>query len=114
MIQHGAEFVLKMECQTPVLILDKDGIMIIVRKIIGNFTEIYIDFHYGYFIYAAAAIGLQCPEWLSKNRSYILDLVRDYANPSNQDPYFTITRNKDWFEGHSWASGLTVFGGIQK
>ena len=33
-------------------------------------------------------------------------LIRDYANPSDQDPYFPFTRSFDWFHGHSWAKGL--------
>lgn len=39
-----------------------------------------------------------------------MNLVRDYANPNKADPFFPVTRNKDWFDGHSWASGITVFG----
>jgi endo-1,3(4)-beta-glucanase len=35
--------------------------------------------------------------------------VRDFANPSRNDPYFTYTRNKDWFTWHSWAAGLFEF-----
>jgi endo-1,3(4)-beta-glucanase len=35
--------------------------------------------------------------------------VRDYANPSRNDPYFMFTRNKDWFTWHSWAAGLYEF-----
>ena len=33
-------------------------------------------------------------------------MLRDYANPSKDDPYFTVTRCKDWYSGHSWAMGL--------
>jgi len=38
-----------------------------------------------------------------------MSLVRDIANPSTQDPYFPITRHKDWWMGHSWAAGLFDF-----
>eukprot|EP01126_Amoeba_proteus_P041679 TRINITY_DN4493_c0_g1_i16.p1 TRINITY_DN4493_c0_g1~~TRINITY_DN4493_c0_g1_i16.p1 ORF type:complete len:221 (-),score=38.05 TRINITY_DN4493_c0_g1_i16:68-730(-) len=38
--------------------------------------------------------------------SRVMDLVRDIANPSEQDPFFPITRHKDWYTGHSWAQGL--------
>ena len=31
---------------------------------------------------------------------------RDIFNPSNEDPYFPIVRCRDWFAGHSWASGV--------
>jgi len=33
-------------------------------------------------------------------------LARDIGNPSSLDPYFTTARHKDWFAGHSWASGI--------
>jgi len=58
----------------------------------------------------AAVIGKEDKEWLHQRRNCIVDLVRDVANGSNSDPYFTITRCKDWFTGHSWASGLMEFG----
>jgi len=32
--------------------------------------------------------------------------ARDIGNPSTADPYFTIARCRDWFAGHSWASGI--------
>jgi len=33
-------------------------------------------------------------------------LCSDIINPSPRDPYFPITRCRDWFAGHSWASGI--------
>lgn len=63
-------------------------------------------FHYGYFILAAAMIGHMDPAWLSSNAPYINTLVRDIANPSPTDPYFPVSRNMDWYNGHSWAHGL--------
>jgi endo-1,3(4)-beta-glucanase len=33
-------------------------------------------------------------------------LVRDFANPIAEDPYFPFSRSFDWYMGHSWASGL--------
>jgi len=67
-------------------------------------------FHFGYFIYAAAVLGKSDKVWLNQRKDRILDLLRDFANPSKQDTYFPVTRNKDWFDGHSWASGLFGFG----
>jgi endo-1,3(4)-beta-glucanase len=67
-------------------------------------------FHYGYFVYASAVLGKGDWGWLQARKEKILALVRDYANPSSADPHFPITRNKDWFDGHSWASGLFGFG----
>ncbi|RYP52320.1 hypothetical protein DL768_002532 [Monosporascus sp. mg162] len=64
-------------------------------------------FHYGYFIYAAAIIGYLDPSWLTgANIDYVNSLVRDIANPSKEDKYFPISRNFDWYHGHSWAHGL--------
>ncbi|KAI1369964.1 glycoside hydrolase family 81 protein [Xylaria arbuscula] len=64
-------------------------------------------FHYGYFIYAAAIIGYLDPSWLTKeNVEYINTMVRDVANPSTADRYFPVSRNFDWYHGHSWAHGL--------
>ncbi|KAI0382143.1 glycoside hydrolase family 81 protein [Hypomontagnella monticulosa] len=64
-------------------------------------------FHYGYFIYAAAIIGYLDPSWLTKeNVDYVNTLVRDIANPSALDKHFPVSRNFDWYHGHSWAHGL--------
>ncbi|PQE33898.1 glycosyl hydrolase family 81 protein [Rutstroemia sp. NJR-2017a WRK4] len=63
-------------------------------------------FHYSYFVYAAALIGYLDPTWLATHKDYINTLVRDYANPSPLDPYFPVSRNFDWYHGHSWAHGL--------
>jgi endo-1,3(4)-beta-glucanase len=67
-------------------------------------------FHYGYHIYAAAVIGKEDPEWVQTYSGSVMDLVRDYANPSSLDPNFPVTRCKDWYDGNSWASGITIFG----
>jgi endo-1,3(4)-beta-glucanase len=67
-------------------------------------------FHYGYFLYAAAALGKGDKAWLEAKKAAITDLARDIANPSEKDASFTRFRNKDWFEGHSWAAGLFEFG----
>lgn len=63
-------------------------------------------FHYGYFIYAAAVIGHLDPSWLTQNKDFVNSLVRDIANPSTEDNYFPVSRNFDWYHGHSWAHGL--------
>lgn len=66
-------------------------------------------FHYGYHIYAAAAIAKTEPEWVKDRLGAVMSLVRDYASPS-ADSYFPHARHKDWYDGHSWASGLYPFG----
>jgi endoglucanase Acf2 len=36
----------------------------------------------------------------------IMLYIRDFANPFLDDPYFPPYRQKDWFLGSSWASGI--------
>jgi len=79
-------------------------------------------FHYGYFIYTAAVLARADPQWGDNNRGSIAALLRDIAAGLPQisgsmdtdlsaaqpagDPLFPTARHKDWFDGHSWASGL--------
>lgn len=71
-------------------------------------------FHYGYIIYAAAVIAKKKPELFTANGNQylnrILDLCRDIGNPSGSDPYFTLHRHKDWYDGNSWMNGLQAGG----
>jgi endo-1,3(4)-beta-glucanase len=67
-------------------------------------------FHYGYFLYAAAALGKGDGPWLASRRPALTALARDIANPSKADTQFTPFRMMDWFTGHSWATGLFLFG----
>ncbi|WP_437324966.1 glycosyl hydrolase [Sorangium sp. So ce381] len=66
-------------------------------------------FHYGYFLYAAAVLAKSDEAWREEYGDKALWLVRDIANPSAKDKFFTPFRNMDWFRGHSWASGLFPF-----
>jgi endo-1,3(4)-beta-glucanase len=61
-------------------------------------------FHYGYFIYAIAVVLKEYPNHPLKEKGKLL--IRDIANWYGSDPYFPVSRHKDWFEGHSWAQGL--------
>ncbi|KAK2030831.1 family 81 glycosyl hydrolase [Colletotrichum zoysiae] len=67
-------------------------------------------FHYGYFVYTAAVIAHMDPSWLTRsdglNKLWVDNLIRDWANPSAQDPFFPFSRAFDWFHGHSWARGI--------
>ncbi|KAK2612493.1 hypothetical protein QQS21_001431 [Conoideocrella luteorostrata] len=63
-------------------------------------------FHYGYFLNIAAVIAKYDGNWLAQHREYINYFARDIINPSSQDPQFPVTRCRDWFAGHSWASGI--------
>jgi endo-1,3(4)-beta-glucanase len=40
------------------------------------------------------------------NFENVLLLVRDIANPSEEDVSFPLFRHKDWYQGSSWASGV--------
>ena len=63
-------------------------------------------YHYGYHIYAAAVVAKHDPEWAEKYFEKVLLYIRDFANPSAADEYFVQFRQKDWFLGSSWASGI--------
>ncbi|KAF5542389.1 glycosyl hydrolase family 81 [Fusarium napiforme] len=68
------------------------------------------NFHYGYYVYTAAIIAQFNPSWLRKNdgvnKIWVNNLIRDWSNPSAEDPYFPFFRSFDWFHGHSWARGV--------
>ncbi|GEQ67848.1 hypothetical protein JCM33374_g1514 [Metschnikowia sp. JCM 33374] len=68
------------------------------------------NFHYSYTIHAAALIGYvdakNGGDWAMENKELINNLVRDVANPSEEDEYFPVSRSFDWFQGHSWAKGV--------
>ncbi|KAJ6620303.1 glycoside hydrolase family 81 protein [Mycena sp. CBHHK59/15] len=68
-------------------------------------------FHYGYFLHGAAVIAKYDASWWSSNKQFVTAFARDIGNPSTVDPYFTVARCKDWFAGHSWASGIANGGG---
>ena len=65
-------------------------------------------FHYGYFIRAAAELGLRDPAWAAKERwGGMVDLlVSDIATAERGRADFPFLRNFDVYEGHSWASGV--------
>lgn len=71
-------------------------------------------FHYGYHIHAAALIGHVDKQfggsWADDNKEQVNILIRDVANPSENDKYFPVFRLFDWFQGHSWAKGLFASG----
>ncbi|KAL6945244.1 hypothetical protein ACO0QE_002693 [Hanseniaspora vineae] len=74
-------------------------------------------FHYGYHVLTGAIIAQidhdvsgGNDEWLQANKQWINNLVRDFANPSDKDPFFPVFRSFDWFGGHSWAKGLFASG----
>ncbi|RLN65267.1 hypothetical protein BBP00_00002970 [Phytophthora kernoviae] len=68
-------------------------------------------YHYGYWIVTAAIVNKLDPTWsgLAQLNRMTRFLVRDVANPSSNDPYFTKFRNFDWFRGHSYSHGVLSF-----
>jgi endo-1,3(4)-beta-glucanase len=79
-------------------------------------SNVYVDFgngyyndhhfHYGYFLNIAAVIARYDQAWLEAHREYINWFARDIINPTEADPHFPVVRCRDWFAGHSWASGI--------
>jgi len=69
-------------------------------------------YHYGYHIYAAAVVSKFNHKWLDEYYEHVLLLIRDIANPSENDPYFPTWRHKDWYLGFSWASGIVTLSGL--
>lgn len=68
-------------------------------------------FHLGYHIFAAAVASKYDHVWAKKYFQKVLLFIRDIANPSTDDPYFTTYRHTDWYLGFAWASGIVVYGG---
>jgi endoglucanase Acf2 len=75
-------------------------------------------FHYGYWIRAAAEVALRDPDWASAQRyGPMVDLlVADIATAERGRSDFPFLRNFDAYEGHSWASGVSLgeFGNNQE
>lgn len=74
-------------------------------------------FHFGYFIYAAAVylhLAAELQEQDSKFdplvTNFAKELIRDIANPNNEDESFPYFRLMDWYLGHSLAAGIFPFG----
>ncbi|KAL7682228.1 putative endo-1,3(4)-beta-glucanase, glycosyl hydrolase family 81 [Plasmopara halstedii] len=74
-------------------------------------------FHYGYFVYALATIRKFDPNFIENHAQACALIIGDIGTPllnSNTTFYnnlpvqllFPTARHKDWFVGHSYASGL--------
>jgi endo-1,3(4)-beta-glucanase len=63
-------------------------------------------FHYGYFLHAAAVLARFDGQFFESNKPAFDSLLRDICNPDSTDVDFPVARHKDFFDGHSWASGL--------
>ena len=75
--------------------------MIFIPSLSSNFFRLS-----SYHIFAAAVVAHYDPVWGMNNFENVLLLVRDIANPSEEDNYFPLFRHKDWYQGSSWASGI--------
>lgn len=83
----------------------------------GDYGNSYYNdhhFHYGYHV-IAAAIACKVDKakggsWTDSVKSWVNDLARDYASPSDDDKYFPAFRSFDWYNGHSWAKGVFASG----
>ncbi|MBX3390965.1 MAG: carbohydrate-binding protein [Phycisphaeraceae bacterium] len=67
------------------------------------------NFHYGYFIMAAAAIAQFDPAWASAYGPMVEMLIRDASNWERADTRFPFLRGFDPYASHSWASGHAAF-----
>ena len=82
-------------------------------KSLNEASEIISNAHYfnhledfGNIIYGIAVVAQKEISFYNQYKPVILALVRDLANPSSQDPFFPTTREKDWYLGVSWSTGL--------
>ncbi len=69
-------------------------------------------FHYGYWIQAAAMLGLFDPAWMEDgdHRKFLRELSSDIANVNPEEKRYPLLRHFDPYAGHSWASGQAPFG----
>ena len=65
-------------------------------------------FWYGYWIRAAAEIGLRDRDWIGRDRwgGIVELLIADIATAERGRADFPFLRNFDPYEGHSWANGV--------
>jgi len=95
-------------------VYDKDwGTLIGYPASYGSNTQLNDHhFHYGYWIHAAALLGLYDPAWLSKpeNTAFLDDLASDIATIDPHSPRYPTLRHFDAYAGHAWASGQAPFG----
>jgi endoglucanase Acf2 len=64
------------------------------------------QFHWGYFIQAAAFVAQFSPDWASQFGGMVNMLVRDAAAYDRADTMFPYLRNFSPYEGHSWVDGF--------
>ncbi|GLU48061.1 glycosyl hydrolase [Nocardiopsis ansamitocini] len=69
------------------------------------------DFHYGYFVTAAATIARYDRAWISDDQwgSMVKTILKDANNPDRDDERFPWMRAFSPYAGHGWASGHAGF-----
>jgi hypothetical protein len=72
------------------------------------------NFHYGYFLRAAAAIGRYDRAWLNSYLPLFDQLRKDVANYDRNDTSYPFLRNFSPFYGHNWANGTSQNGADQE
>jgi endo-1,3(4)-beta-glucanase len=63
-------------------------------------------FQFGYIIFAGAVLAHLDNTYWRSNRIFFDALVKDVCNSDPTDIDFPFARHKDFYDGHSWASGL--------
>ena len=64
------------------------------------------QFHWGYFLQAAAFVAQFSPGWTAQFGDMVNMLVRDAAAYDRADTMFPYLRNFSPYEGHSWVDGF--------
>ncbi len=68
-------------------------------------------FHYGYFTWASALLGMHDRRFLADYGEMARLVAKEYANGDRDDKRFPFLRTFDVWEGHSWAGGTSSPGG---
>ena len=63
-------------------------------------------FHFGYHIYAYAMASRFDRAFLRKHKAAMDSVVADICNPQRESTVTPYVRHKDFYDGHSWASGI--------
>ncbi|AKJ28081.1 glycosyl hydrolase [Caldimonas brevitalea] len=69
------------------------------------------DFHYGYWMMAAATVAHFDPGWAAQDKwgAMVEFWMRDVANMDRSDTRFPFMRSFDVYSGHDWANGPALF-----
>jgi len=87
---------------------DSDAVVTNGPTAYGN--SFYNDhhFHYGYIIYAIWCVELYENTLSTTYPKQINNIIYDVCNPDSASTFSTKLRNKDFYAGHAWATGIGV------